>query len=231
LTCRQELAEQAMTALTSSTGANKQPVRNRQWIGRTRRPCDRHRERSYPATVVHRYYDPATEQFLSVDPLVDQTGTPYAFIAGDPVNDIDPSGLGLIPGLGVLGDVLNAAKKVARAVVDVAAVVPYGVYYGSYETARGINAVGSNFGIVGSAFSHIATAPLAVPEALGLGGDVAIDAFKGWAFGGESIFDEGKRGYLNPLHSFLPGPLKGPQVHLPGLYRDECGQVRVDIEW
>ena len=43
--------------------------------------------------LVHRYYDPATEQFLSVDPLVDLTGTPYAFTAGDPINGVDPSGL------------------------------------------------------------------------------------------------------------------------------------------
>jgi len=42
---------------------------------------------------VHRYYDPATEQFLSVDPMVDETGTPYAYTDGDPVNGTDPSGL------------------------------------------------------------------------------------------------------------------------------------------
>jgi RHS repeat-associated protein len=43
--------------------------------------------------LVNRYYDPATEQFLSVDPEVDVTGTPYAFTASDPVNGSDPSGL------------------------------------------------------------------------------------------------------------------------------------------
>jgi hypothetical protein len=42
--------------------------------------------------VFGRYYDPATEQFLSVDPLVAETGTPYAFTDGDPVNESDPSG-------------------------------------------------------------------------------------------------------------------------------------------
>jgi RHS repeat-associated protein len=42
--------------------------------------------------LVHRYYDPSTEQFLSVDPAVDETGTPYAFTSGDPVNGSDPSG-------------------------------------------------------------------------------------------------------------------------------------------
>ena len=48
--------------------------------------------------VVHRYYDPTTEQFLSVDPLADVTETPYAFTAGDPVNSIDPTGLMVFSG-------------------------------------------------------------------------------------------------------------------------------------
>jgi len=34
-----------------------------------------------------------TSQFLNVDPLVDVTGTPYAYTGGDPVNLSDPSGL------------------------------------------------------------------------------------------------------------------------------------------
>jgi len=45
------------------------------------------------ARVVRRYYDPSTEQFLSVDPLVNVTGTPYAYTGGNPVNASDPSGL------------------------------------------------------------------------------------------------------------------------------------------
>ena len=44
-------------------------------------------------SLVHRYYDPVTSQFLSVDPLVSETGMPYAFVAGDPVNGTDPLGL------------------------------------------------------------------------------------------------------------------------------------------
>lgn len=42
---------------------------------------------------VHRYYDPVTGEFLSVDPLANETGTAYAFTGGDPVNGSDPSGL------------------------------------------------------------------------------------------------------------------------------------------
>jgi len=44
------------------------------------------------STSVGRYYDPATGQFLTVDPLVDETGEPYAYTGGDPVNATDPSG-------------------------------------------------------------------------------------------------------------------------------------------
>jgi RHS repeat-associated protein len=39
-----------------------------------------------------RYYDPATGQFLTVDPLVSLTGKPYGFADDDPVNESDPSG-------------------------------------------------------------------------------------------------------------------------------------------
>jgi len=40
-----------------------------------------------------RVYDPATAQFLSVDPAVAETGEPYGYAAENPVNEVDPSGL------------------------------------------------------------------------------------------------------------------------------------------
>jgi RHS repeat-associated protein len=39
-----------------------------------------------------RYYDPATAQFLSIDPGVAKTLSPYGYVAGDPLNLSDPSG-------------------------------------------------------------------------------------------------------------------------------------------
>jgi RHS repeat-associated protein len=39
-----------------------------------------------------RYYDPATAQFLSRDPLVSVTREPYAYTEDDPANEVDPSG-------------------------------------------------------------------------------------------------------------------------------------------
>jgi RHS repeat-associated protein len=40
-----------------------------------------------------RTYDPATAQFLSVDPLVAETGAPYGYAGDSPPNLIDPTGL------------------------------------------------------------------------------------------------------------------------------------------
>jgi RHS repeat-associated protein len=48
-----------------------------------------------------RDYDPATAQFLTVDPLVDSTRQPYAYVADDPLGRTDPSGCDW------LNDVLN----------------------------------------------------------------------------------------------------------------------------
>jgi len=40
-----------------------------------------------------REYDPATAQFLQFDPAIDQTRQPYEYVAGDPTNANDPTGL------------------------------------------------------------------------------------------------------------------------------------------
>ena len=45
--------------------------------------------------LINRYYDPTTDQFLSVDPAVAQTDQPYAFVNDDPLTWSDPLGLRL----------------------------------------------------------------------------------------------------------------------------------------
>jgi RHS repeat-associated protein len=65
-------------------------------------PVDSHRQ-SYP---VRRYYDPQSGQFVSVDPLVDQTEAPYAYVNGNPVNGTDPLGLGFWSRVGHVGAAL-----------------------------------------------------------------------------------------------------------------------------
>src|SRR5581483_11516690 len=64
---------------------------------------------------INRYYDSSTGQFLTVDPLVEATGQPYAYVNGDPVNGVDPLGLGcgiFNPG----GCIRGAASAVVGAV-------------------------------------------------------------------------------------------------------------------
>jgi RHS repeat-associated protein len=44
--------------------------------------------------LLNRYYNPATGQFISVDPAITQTLQPYAYANGNPVSLSDPTGLG-----------------------------------------------------------------------------------------------------------------------------------------
>jgi RHS repeat-associated protein len=54
--------------------------------------------------LVNRYYDPATGEFLSVDPLIQQTQQPYIYAGDNPVNATDPNGmLGISTPFGCLG--------------------------------------------------------------------------------------------------------------------------------
>ena len=46
--------------------------------------------------LINRYYDPSTGQFLSVDPDVSETGEPYSYADGDPVNGTDPLGMWMV---------------------------------------------------------------------------------------------------------------------------------------
>jgi hypothetical protein len=87
-------------ANTSETHASRFGVPNRRryrlTVGhRPRSAVVRHRCRKGIARErrVDRYYDPSTDQFISVDPDVAETGQPYAFTGDDPLNETDPLGL------------------------------------------------------------------------------------------------------------------------------------------
>ncbi len=52
--------------------------------------CTRNRHQT--DSLVNRYYDPTTGEFMTVDPDLAETGQPYQYAGGDPVNESDPSG-------------------------------------------------------------------------------------------------------------------------------------------
>lgn len=109
--------------ICSSTGSGRRAIRR--CLGRPSRgpkwrhcPCWRV---TYRGAVVHRYYDPVTGQFLSVDPLVNVTGTPYVYTSGDAVNLMDPLGLGC--GIfSVVCDVGQAVEHHLKTIVTVVAI-------------------------------------------------------------------------------------------------------------
>jgi len=59
-----------------------------------------------------RYYDPTTAQFLSRDPLEALTQAPYAYVEGDPLDGVDPTGLCSLFSWGGDGCIAQAAAAV-----------------------------------------------------------------------------------------------------------------------
>jgi hypothetical protein len=100
--------------------------------------------------------------------------------------------------------------------LDAAAFLPYSSYYLSHQALEAMNGL------------PCLLQPLTIPgrtllyplEISGLGTDALIDVVKGATVSDESVGDEGYRGYLNPFHEFVPGPLRGPRTYLPGIHRD-----------
>jgi RHS repeat-associated protein len=170
-----------------------------------------------------RVYDPATAQFMSVDPAVPITRALYTYANDNPLNLSDPSGLS------VLGSLESVGEGVLHAGINVVAVGPYAVYYGGHELARGINQLGEEFGLPGEVIAHLNSLSLVQLQALGLAGDAAIDALKNQLFGHESICDEGRGStvHLNPLHSYAPIPGEPVIRNAPGIGPN--GEV--EIEW
>ncbi len=178
-----------------------------------------------------RTYDPATGQSLTTDPLVDITGAPYNYAEDNPLNFGDPTGLIFgIPDIPSASEFLakgiNLGKTALHVGLDLAAVPPYAIYYASYQGARAINSLGSELGPPGEVASHLLAGLLVPSQVAGLGTDALLDWIKGHTVAEESICDEGRHGYINPLHGFLPGPLKGPETYLPGVH--ENGEI--DLE-
>lgn len=81
--------------------------------------------------LINRYYDPGTAQFLTVDPAYASTGSRYGYVGGDPLDGVDPSGLGPCIGDVCLGfhpvqGLKGAANFFAGAADSVVSTVTFG---------------------------------------------------------------------------------------------------------
>jgi RHS repeat-associated protein len=145
----------------------------------------------------NRVYDPATAQFLSVDPLEKLTGAPYTYAGDNPVNEADPTGLcNANPFSGSFwtkGNCLSEhpGQAVEGAAVGVCVVASAGLCLGATATAYLFNTeqnivkpCGFSLGeqAVTTATAGIGALPgldLAVPQLLGWTGEapVGVNAF------------------------------------------------------
>ena len=82
--------------------------------------------RRVPAYSVRRYYDPATGQFITVDPLVDETAAPYAYADDEPTTLSDPNGLRVVGGPGSEEPDPGATEPSCLTSLQTAALLPTG---------------------------------------------------------------------------------------------------------
>ncbi|MGW7337317.1 RHS repeat-associated core domain-containing protein [Streptomyces sp. NPDC054808] len=64
----------------------------------------------------HRYYDPTLGRFTQPDPSGQETN-PYLYAGGDPINQTDPGGLGLMDALGPSETPLQVSLISPRAIL------------------------------------------------------------------------------------------------------------------
>lgn len=108
--------------------------------------------------LVNRYYDPATGQFLNVDPLVATTQAPYTYTSDNPLNLTDPLGLndcGIFSVVCDVGHVVAGGTKATAHGITRAAKYAYhhplqtvGVVAGGVAAVTGVGAL-ADVGIAG----------------------------------------------------------------------------------
>jgi RHS repeat-associated protein len=111
----------------------------------------------------NRYYDPATGQFVSVDPMVSETNQPYAYAGDDPVNGVDPMGLHDCGWLDPLGCVGNAVDDVGNFVVH-HPLQTFVIIVGIAAAATGVGAL-AEAGLAAGAEAGLSTTAVVSEEA------------------------------------------------------------------
>jgi RHS repeat-associated protein len=145
-----------------------------------------------------RLYNPTTGRFLSVDPVPGGTDNPYVYVL-NPTDQFDlngQSGCWRWCGWG---------RRAYHQTIRAAAVPAYAVYYGGYYANRYAARHSWAWGFRPTGWGL---------QAVGIALDAGIDKIKSKTGFHESIYDEHKRGSINPFHRG-----NGGNTYLPGLYR------------
>ncbi len=122
----------------------------------------------------HRYYDPATTQFTTADPLEALTGDRYGYAGNDPVNSADPNGLigyGPIAAAfdGIVGGLGPVLESIGDTIVDYVDDHPAEV-----AIALGVVSVATGFVPIALGASGISTG-LTVASVVAGGGAAGLD--------------------------------------------------------
>ncbi|MEA2645411.1 MAG: hypothetical protein QOE92_494 [Chloroflexota bacterium] len=178
-----------------------------------------------------RYYDPATGQFTSRDPMVSDTWQPFAFVAGSPLNRVDPSGLydcGWEPWNCIRPDTAgwdqfasNASNPQSLAIAGIAGVavgaLAAGCLFGGCEALAGLAGIGASSGIVVEAGDSTGAFNV-IANSWGRPGAV-LAVFTGCALALGALFRPGHENTdrpsehpegFNPLAGPSPTPTAGP---------------------
>jgi hypothetical protein len=166
----------------------------------------------------NRYYDPTTAQFLTIDPALAATQTPYSYAGDDPVNNADPSGLfcwGVCSVSNAWNDTAGKAvhyvarhkaaiTEIAIGTVVVAGVVVATVATGGLADAVAIGAAGAASEVAeatagGAAVGLLGvTFPLDATFALAPVGFVGVGGLGLFAYGIYSLFPHGSHTERKP---------------------------------
>lgn len=145
------------------------------------------RARSISATSrINRYYDPKTDQFISIDPMVAKTDQPYAFVNDSPLNSTDPLGL-KIAGTGSAACNIQSGSNVrtivcngqsangtsAAGVIVTTPTATYDVLTGILTVSSTISIAGTNGVSIGSGGVTITSPSGNATATIGLNGSVS----------------------------------------------------------
>jgi RHS repeat-associated protein len=150
-----------------------------------------------------RVYDPATAQFLSVDPLVAESRMPYAYAGDNPVNASDPRGL--LCGLDFI-EAGPSCSEIGQAIGEGAKAVGQGLEATEHFVAEHAGTIASVTGVAAIVFGAAGVEPVAAAL-------IAVSAAAGtYAAGQEAAKGEYMQAALDALASALGGTAKAEDL-------------------